>query len=75
MLRNVVMQLLTKHMELKTKEDLNRYALNLCSRWNKVITGGRGRDVSVRERGGGREKEEQEQVWEASGEKYRVSGS
>ena len=60
MLRNVVMH--SQNMELKTKEDLHRYALSLCRRWNKVITGGRGRDVSGRERGGGREKEEQEQV-------------
>jgi hypothetical protein len=43
---------LTKHMELKNKEDQSVDASILHRRENKIITGGSGREESRRERGG-----------------------
>jgi hypothetical protein len=41
----------------------------LLRRVNKIILGGRGR-----ERPGGRRRGRQDQLWEETGEKYRVNG-
>jgi hypothetical protein len=62
---------LTDYLELKKKEDQSMDASNLHRMGNKIVTGGRRREGPRRERGGGGEKEGQDQVLEGTGEKYR----
>ena len=55
-------------MKLKEEEDQSVKASVLLRRWKKIITVGRGREASGREKGGARFG-----VWEETGEKSRGS--
>ena len=66
---------LMDHMKLKRKEDQRVDASVLLRRGNKIIKGSRGWEGLGRKRGGGGEKEGQNQVWEEMEEMYRGSGN
>jgi hypothetical protein len=55
-------------MQPKKKEDQSVHASVLLRKENKIITKDRRREGSGRERGRGREKKQQNQVWEETGE-------
>jgi hypothetical protein len=62
-------------MRLKKKDNQSVEVSILLRMGNKIITGGRGREGSERDRGGGGKKRREDHVWKGTGEKYRGSGN